>query len=310
MMLIPVRKVGAAALSLLFLLFSSQLSPGQNRDIQPPPDRAAKPDDGIDVQARGPVHEAYAQPYERNPGPTAVVPKKPPAPVPEEPPDQKPKGDNVQWIPGYWAWDSDKNDFLWVSGTWRATPPDRKWTPGHWTQVDNGWQWVPGLWQAADQQDLQYLPEPPANLDNGPSTLAPDDNSFYVPGIWQYRNSDYVWRPGYWYQQYPGWVWNPATYYWTPSGYCYASGYWDYPLADRGLLFAPAYFNRPLWQTPGWFYRPSFVIGFDGLFGSLFIGRHHHHFFFGDYYDPFYARAGFWPWYSYGRHYHDPLFSY
>src|SRR5438093_741814 len=201
-MLIPVRKVGAAALSLLFLLCSSQLSPGQNKDIQPPPDRAARADDGVDVQARGPVHEACAQPCERNPGPTAVVPKKPPAPVPEEPPDQKPKGDNVQWIPGYWAWDTDKNDFLWVSG------------------------------------------------------------------------------------------------------------YWDYPLADRGLLFAPARFNQPLWQTPGWFYRPSFVIGFDGLFGSLFVGRRHRRFFFGDYYDPFYARAGFWPWYSYGRRYHDPLFSY
>src|SRR5438552_16776230 len=85
MMLIPVRKVGAAALSLLFLLCSSQLSPGQNKDIQPPPDRAASADDGIDVQARGPVHAAYAQPYERKPGPTAVVPQKPPPPVREAP---------------------------------------------------------------------------------------------------------------------------------------------------------------------------------------------------------------------------------
>lgn len=32
------------------------------------------------------------------------------------PPDQKPEGDDVAWIPGYWAWDDERNDFLWVSG--------------------------------------------------------------------------------------------------------------------------------------------------------------------------------------------------
>ena len=52
---------------------------------------------------------------------------KPPDPIPEEPPDQKPKGDNVQWIPGYWAWDDDRQDFLWVSGCWRVPPSGRNW---------------------------------------------------------------------------------------------------------------------------------------------------------------------------------------
>src|SRR5262245_3066121 len=58
---------------------------------------------GISVLARGPVHEAFAQPALAKPEPGAVVPKKPPAPVPEVPPDQKPAKANVQWIPGYWA---------------------------------------------------------------------------------------------------------------------------------------------------------------------------------------------------------------
>src|SRR5262249_5997281 len=144
-------------------------------------------------------------------------------------------------------------------------------------------------------ENLQYLPEPPASVDGGPSTPMPSDNSFYVPGNWLYRNDAYQWRPGFWNQAYPDWIWNPGYYSWTPSGYCYVSGYWDYPLADRGLLFAPVYFSRPLWLTPGWCYRPWWAIGFDGLFASLFICPHQHHFFFGDFYDPFYARAGFWP---------------
>src|SRR5437879_1711022 len=80
-------------------------------------------DKDIAVQLRGPVHEAFAQPVEANPKATPAFPKKPPDPVPELPPDEKPKDDAAQWIPGYWDWDADKQDFIWVSGTWRVPPP-------------------------------------------------------------------------------------------------------------------------------------------------------------------------------------------
>ena len=56
-------------------------------------------------------------------GPGAVVPKQPPDPIPEVPPDQKPEAENAQWLPGYWAWDEDRKDFIWVSGFWRVPPP-------------------------------------------------------------------------------------------------------------------------------------------------------------------------------------------
>src|SRR5207253_5149589 len=136
---------------------------------------------------------------------TPVVPKKPPDPVPEEPPNQKPQGDNVEWIPGYWAWDQDKSDFIWISGVWRVAPQGRKWTPGHWAQVSEGWQWVPGFRVDEKQEDTQYLPEPPASLENGPQSTAPDENSFYVPGTWLYQDSSYAWRPGYWFPAHEGW---------------------------------------------------------------------------------------------------------
>src|SRR4051794_9243927 len=54
---------------------------------------------GVEILARGPVHEAYAQPYAADPAPTPVVPKAPPPPIHELPPDNKPDGQNVQWIP-------------------------------------------------------------------------------------------------------------------------------------------------------------------------------------------------------------------
>src|SRR5438552_13662961 len=63
---------------------------------------------GINILARGPVHEAFAQPTTIAPDAGPLVTEAPPDPVPEEPPDQKPDGPNVQWISGYWSWDADQ----------------------------------------------------------------------------------------------------------------------------------------------------------------------------------------------------------
>ena len=60
------------------------------------------------------------------------------------PPDQKPAGQNIQWIPGYWSWDVSRGDFIWISGIWREPPPNNQWVPGYWHQVDGGYQWVSG----------------------------------------------------------------------------------------------------------------------------------------------------------------------
>src|SRR5205823_1403289 len=119
--------------------------------------------------------EAFAQPSEIRPPAPPVVPKQPPGPIEEVPPDQKPAGDNVIWLPGYWAWDDDRTDFIWVSGFWRDVPPDRTWIPGFWQQAEGGWQWVSGYWSSAEQvQETEYLPAPPDSIEAGPSTPAPD----------------------------------------------------------------------------------------------------------------------------------------
>ena len=60
---------------------------------------------GVQVLTRGPVHEAFAETVTYDPEPGIVAPKAPPAAIEEVPPEQKPSGDNVAWIPGYWGWD-------------------------------------------------------------------------------------------------------------------------------------------------------------------------------------------------------------
>ncbi len=298
--------VGAAALALAVL--GGPARPLRAQEEEPAAAQADNED--VTVEARGPVHEAFAEPVDENPQPGPVIAKKPPDPIPEVPPDQKPEGDNVQWIPGYWAWDGDRNNFLWVSGVWRVIPPDRKWVPGFWTQVENGWQWNPGFWAPASQANVEYLPEPPESLDYGPDSPAPDEDSTYVPGCWRYQEQRYVWQPGSWLAARPGLVWVAAHYCPTPSGYVFVDGYWDYDLAGRGLLFAPVFFNRPLWTQPNWSFQPSYCVPAESLLSCLFVRPAHYHYYFGDYYGPAYRRRGFQPWFSYGRRFHEPLFSY
>ena len=233
-------------------------------DDQPPP--AQEP--GIDVQARGPVHEAFAQPGADQVDKGTIVTKQPPEPVDEQPPDQKPDGDDVRWIPGYWSWDDEQNDYLWVSGFWRDIPPGRSWVPGHWQKVEGGWQWSAGFWAGSEQQEVAYVPPPPATLETGPSTAAPSESMIYTPGCWVWRESRYFWRPGFWVGFRAGWVWSPAHYIWTPSGCIFVEGFWDYPLEQRGLLFAPCRFGVEFFSRHGRFI-PSFVIQPDFLIGAV-----------------------------------------
>ena len=74
-------------------------------------------EDGTAI-TRGPIHEAFAEVINYNPEPTIVVDKRPPGAIEELPPDQKPEGEGHLWIPGYWAWAEDRNDYIWISGVW------------------------------------------------------------------------------------------------------------------------------------------------------------------------------------------------
>jgi WXXGXW repeat (2 copies) len=284
----------------------------------PPPAQVRQPSDapppipaGAEIEARGPVHEAFAQPALPRQTADAVVPKKPPEPVNELPPDRRPEGDNVQWIPGYWAWDDDRTDFLWVSGTWRSPPPGRHWAPGYWQEAEGGSRWVPGYWAVLEETSVELVPAPPDPIEEA-VPVAPDDNSSYVPGVWVYRQSRFWWRPGFWVGYRPGWAWITAGYHWTPAGYVFVDGYWDYDLERRGLCFAPVYLDRRSYGQPGWFYRPAYAVVADVLLTSLFVNVGRNQYYFGDYYDGAYARRGIYPLVDYriGNRSYDPLFSY
>lgn len=278
------------------------------------PSPPALPAAGEDVETllRGPLHEAFAEPIPLNPQPATVVPKQPPEPIEELPPEAKPADQNVIWIPGYWAWDEEREDFLYVSGVWRVPPQDRRWVPGYWTQTQGGYQWVSGFWSATGVAEVQYLPAPPESLESGPSSPSPSTEHYWVSGNWCYQDDRYAWRPGYWDVYREGWVWVPAHYVWTPQGVVFVDGYWDYPFPRRGVVFAPVWFPQPAYLRHGFCYTPSVVVDISHLLVHMFVHPRRCHYYWGDYYADRWQRGHhFYPCYDYhGRHGYDPVFAY
>ncbi|MBA3012957.1 MAG: hypothetical protein KKF12_05970 [Proteobacteria bacterium] len=255
-------------------------------------------DEGVEVLMRGPIHEAFAEVSVDETQQEAVTSRSVPDPINEIPPDFRPEGDQIEWIPGYWSWDEDQDDFIWVSGVWRDVPPGRQWIPGYWMSVEGGNQYISGFWTDTNQKETIYLPPPPKPLEAGPSSPAMTPNHGWVDGNWVWHHDRYAWRAGYWVEQSPDMVWVPAHYVWSPRGYIFIMGYWDYQLPHRGVMFAPLYYKQPTYRNHGYYYTPSIVLNIDAIFLSLFIRRGSHHYYFGDYHDHRYEKRGFYPWYS------------
>jgi hypothetical protein len=267
-------------------------------------------DTAVQVLASGPIHEAFAEAVALDPEPGMVAPQPPPDLIEEIPPEQKPEGD-VQWIPGYWAWDDERNEYIWVSGIWRVPPPDRQWIPGYWDPVASGYQWISGYWASVNTTESVYLPEPPESVEVGPSSNAPSPDYIWIPGCWRWHYGRYAWRPGYWAVAHTDWIWVPSHYTWTPRGYIFVSGYWDYRIIHRGILFAPVFFQPRAYHRLTFSFSPTFVIDLNVFDDALFLRPRYSHYYYGDYYAPRHYRKGIYPWFSLHarRVVYDPIYS-
>ncbi len=265
-----------------------------------------------EVLTSGPVHEAFAEPVELQLQDPLVIPAQPPAVIVENPPAERPAGEQFVWIPGYWAWDTDRNSFIWVSGCWRAAPQKMYWVPGYWAKTPDGWQWISGFWSpVAAAQQIEYLPPPPALEDVEPLGIQPSPDTIWIPPCWYWYQGQYIRRSGYWLTAQENWVWIPSHYVWTPRGYVFVKGYWDYQLNRRGVLFAPVYFPRPVYKRLGYSYSVRIVVDIDNLQFNLFTAPRYRHYYFGDYYDIHYVEAGIYPWFECERRHtwYDPIYQ-
>ncbi|MEN6427823.1 MAG: YXWGXW repeat-containing protein [Phycisphaerales bacterium] len=292
----------------ILVLAGGPLSYGQMNDTPPAVPSQEEPE----VLNQGPIHEGFARPLDLAPQAGIVSPEEPPADIVENPAAERPRGSQYVWIPGYWAWDTERTDYVWVSGCWRVPPAGMSWIPGYWNRVPQGWQWVAGFWIATPQaQQIQYLPPPPEIVDVAPPTTAIVTGQIWVPPCYYWRSGSYVFRAGYWLTPQDKWVWVPSHYAWTPYGYVFVPGYWDYVLTTRGVLYAPVYFPRRFHRPVGYRYSLGVVVNIGNLEFGLFSSPRYRHYYFGDYYSDFYVGLGIYPWFECEtRHsWYDPIYE-
>jgi len=74
----------------------------------------------------------------------AITIAPPPLPVYEQP---LCPGEGYIWVPGYWAWDDDFDDYYWVPGTWVLAPEvGFLWTPPWWGWAEGVYVFHAGYW--------------------------------------------------------------------------------------------------------------------------------------------------------------------
>lgn len=287
------------------------------QDIGPAPADATTGDfsappvpEGMEVLTRGVVHEAFAE-VVTDPKPGLVVSKKPPEAIDEVPPEFKPDEEGAIWISGYWVWDDERDDFFWQSGVWRVPPPGMRWVAGYWNAAPGGWQWVSGFWVPVETEEVRYYDAPPASLEAGPTSPSPGDNFFWATGSWNNYDTGYRWQPGYWAPYQENWVWISPRHVWTPAGYVFLPGRWDYRMTRRGCLFAPVYFSQPIYTRPNYVYRPWCALNTSNLFVHLWVRPNYGHFYFGNYYGSNWNNRGVTPWCQYRpyRNCYDPMLT-
>jgi len=305
------RRSGLAgwfALAACALAFCLEAPVCWGQDTEPP---ATPEEEQPEVLTRGPVHEAFAGPVISEKEERVVAPTEPPMDVQEVPPAERPEGADYVWAPGYWAWDSDRQNYIWVSGCWRQAPPKMRWVAGYWTEADGGWTWVAGFWEPMEGSGIEYLPAPPAALSIAPVAAPPTPDHIWVPPCWYWRGGQYIERSGYWIVAQRDWVWVPSHYVWTPRGYIFVRGHWDRLLERRGVLFAPVYFPPRVRARWGYVHSPTIALDLGAVRVSLFAYPRYHHYFFGDYYDDVYVRVGIYPWCDNARPHgwYDPFYA-
>ena len=258
-------------------------------------------DEEVQVLTRGPVHEAFAETVTFDPEPGIVVPKAPPAAIEELPPDQKPEGANVAWIPGYWAWDDERSDFLWVSGVWRtpaARPPVGAWLLGQ--TAGQGYQWISGYWAdrrgrrggvparaAGDRRGWpqhrrtvgrQHLAARLLGLAREPLRLASRLLGDVAAGL-GLDPLPITSGP------------RAATSSSTATGTTRSTA--------AACCFAPVYFDAQRVLPAGYRYSPRMVIDLSVFTDHLFLRPRYDHYYFGDYYAANYRERRVLPWFSF-----------
>ena len=265
---------------------------------------------------RGPIHEAFAIPRRESYCRIEQLPvagRAPPEQLREARPAMPGDEGDWMWAPGYWSWDEQRRDFVWVSGFWRRSPEGRRWKPGEWSLIDGSYRWLAGFWFAENDDSTVVTSTPPQPVSQAPTVTPPSDNHFWRTGYWEPGEGTHDWKAGTWMEQRAGRVWRPAAYYRRAGGTVFVSGFWDLLPAERGQLFASVAFYRPVDKNQSFRFVPKSRLADSAtLMMHLFVRENDPTFYYGNYFSNGFAKLGYRPWYTASARQVDasPLFRY
>ncbi len=219
----------------LILIIATILLPsklfGQQQDAVPSESAAAR------HLAQGTVHEALIS-ASGIPSQTKIVLQPLPDDVPViERPAQR--GSDSVWVEGYWNWISDSRQFAWIPGFWRRAPENLRWQAGSWIPAPDGVVRHPGYWYDANRPPQRMHRAPPDDQGREATKGMVGDGNVWIRGSWIVNNErKYEWEPGYVARQETGYQWQPSTVLPAADGFAVVEGYWDFPLSERGTVFA------------------------------------------------------------------------
>ena len=164
----------------------------------------------------------------------------------------------MDWIPGYWAWDDERADFLWVSGIWRALPPGRQWVPGYWGRAENEeHNGSPATGATPRRMKWNTLRSRPQTLEEGPNIeLPPDAEHIWAPRLLGLEPERDLPGTGLLGGGSAKLALDPRPLCLVAASYVFIDGYYDYSVARRGVLFAPVYFHSSVYAQGGYSYSP------------------------------------------------------
>ena len=154
------------------------------------------------------------------------------------------------WVTGYWYRQQSAKRYIWVSGGWRYPPEGMAaWVTAEYVKTLRGYVYVSGYWRPTAVATVKTVyistmpPEPIVDV----VPVRPGPTHVWVRGSWEWqaKAGRYAWQQGRWTPRRSGYVYVTPTYRYTPRGYVHVAGYWDRPVAKRGVVYRPIVVDNP-----------------------------------------------------------------
>ncbi|MBS1123216.1 MAG: hypothetical protein H6Q90_5444, partial [Deltaproteobacteria bacterium] len=164
------------------------------------------------------------------------------------------------WVRGHWDWQNGQ--WNWLAGHYERSRAGKRWRDVRWELKGGVWVRVDGDWDDDVAPIAQYPTQPPPPPP--PNAVGhPGPGQIWIPGFYEFRNGQYVWKNGSLAAFRPNFRFDPGQWSLRGDRYVWTDGRWvnDYPnaappsareeriAARNGFVFLPGRWD---WRNGQW----------------------------------------------------------